>query len=197
LHLVAYLFFGVFSLPTHDLLLKMATGNSPSGVASPYPSPRGKIIPVPVPVRLLLEEGEQNPWIENPPLRTKIITRMISPWISHPGKSPGSRRDRSFQISYGRGGLLLPITVPVRRIVPDGVPVPASFLEGLGGDMCRCRRQCRRVPHTDAATAVGSCARRPLQPWGASRGHGRRCCRGGPCVDAAAASGWPCMNRMK
>ena len=39
---------------------------------------------------------EQNSRMENPPLRTKIITRMVYPWISHPSKSPGSR---SFQIS--------------------------------------------------------------------------------------------------
>jgi len=33
------------------LKLKMATGNSPSEVASPSPSPRGEKIPVPVPAK--------------------------------------------------------------------------------------------------------------------------------------------------
>jgi hypothetical protein len=41
-------------------------------------------------------------------LRTKIITGMISSWISHPGKSPRSWRECSFQIShkapFGRKG---------------------------------------------------------------------------------------------
>jgi hypothetical protein len=37
-----------------------------------------------------------------PSLRTKIITRMISLWISHPGKSPESWRECSFQISHKR-----------------------------------------------------------------------------------------------
>jgi hypothetical protein len=43
-------------------------------------------------------KGEQNPGMENPLLRTKMITKMLSPWIIHPGKSLGSQRDWSFQI---------------------------------------------------------------------------------------------------
>jgi hypothetical protein len=43
-------------------------------------------------------KGEQNPRMKNPPLKTKMIIKMISPWITHPGKNPGSRRDWSFQI---------------------------------------------------------------------------------------------------
>jgi hypothetical protein len=34
--------------------------------------------------------------MKNSPLRTR--NRMISPWITHSGKSPGSWRDLSFQI---------------------------------------------------------------------------------------------------
>jgi hypothetical protein len=33
-----------------------------------------------------------------PLLRTRIIIKMISPWITHLGKSPGSQRDWSIQI---------------------------------------------------------------------------------------------------
>jgi hypothetical protein len=32
------------------------------------------------------------------PLRTRVIIRMISPWINRLGKSPGSWKDWSFQI---------------------------------------------------------------------------------------------------
>jgi len=31
--------------------------------------------------------GEQNPGMKNLPLKTRIVTRMISPWINHPEKS--------------------------------------------------------------------------------------------------------------
>jgi hypothetical protein len=42
-------------------------------------------------------KGEQNLGIENPPLRTRMIIKMISPWITLE-KGLGSYIDWSFQI---------------------------------------------------------------------------------------------------
>jgi hypothetical protein len=36
--------------------------------------------------------------MENPPLKTRMTIRMISPWLTHPGKSLRSQRDWNFQI---------------------------------------------------------------------------------------------------
>ena len=36
---------------------------------------------------LFWKQGEQNPGMKNLPLKTRIVTRMVSSWITHLGKS--------------------------------------------------------------------------------------------------------------